>query len=225
MSQVIKRGGKSVRKAAASQGKARQVRVAKARTGSVIGTALGWLPISEDQWQRIFLAAILAAAAALAWIVASFAGVPAMAESQLASVARGAGFEVRRVEVRGTKNLNELKVYERALAERELAMTMVDVERLRGELLQLSWVEDARVSRQLPDSLVIDIVERKPVAVVEKIDRLVLIEHGRVGLQGPRDQVLRQLAARRRQPLPSTAPPTVPSTVPSTSPSPAKEAS
>lgn len=176
MSQVIKRGGKSVRKAAASQGKARQVRVAKARTGSVIGTALGWLPISEDQWQRIFLAAILAAAAALAWIVASFAGVPAMAESQLASVARGAGFEVRRVEVRGTKNLNELKVYERALAERELAMTMVDVDRLRGELLQLSWVEDARVSRQLPDSLVIDIVERKPAAVLRKADKLVLID-------------------------------------------------
>ena len=57
--------------------------------------------------------------------------------------------------------------------------------------------------------------------LIEAADRLVLVEHGRVGLQGPRDQVLRQLAARRRQPLPSTAAPTVPST----SPSPAKEAS
>lgn len=176
MSQVIKRGGKSVRRAVATEGKVRQVRAAKARTGSVIGTAMSWLPISEEQWQKIFLAIILAAAAALAWIVASFAGVPAMAESQLASAARGMGFEVRRVEVRGTKNLNELKVYERALAERELAMTMVDVDRLRAELLQLSWVEDARVSRQLPDSLVIDIVERKPAAVLRKADKLVLID-------------------------------------------------
>ncbi len=176
MSQTIKRGGKSVRKAAAAQGKVRQVRAAKARTGSVIGKALGWLPISEEQWQRLFLAAILGSAAALAWIVASFAGVPAMAEAQLATVSRSAGFEVRRVEVRGTKNLNELKVYERALAERERAMTMVDVEALRAELLQLSWVEDARVSRQLPDSLVIDIVERKPAAVLRKVDKLVLID-------------------------------------------------
>jgi len=158
MSQTIKRGGKSVRKAAATQGKVRQVRAAKAKTGSVLGAVLGWLPISEEQWQRIFLAAILGAAAVLAWIVASFAGVPAMAEAQLATVSRSAGFEVRRVEVRGTKNLNELKVYERALAERERAMTMVDVAALRAELLQLSWVEDARVSRQLPDTLVIDIV-------------------------------------------------------------------
>jgi len=176
MSQTLKRGGKSVRKAAATQGKARQVRAAKARTGSVLGAVLGWLPISEAQWQRIFLTAILGAAVALAWIVASFAGVPAMAAVQLASMSRSVGFVVRRVEVRGTKNLNELKVYERALAERERAMTMVDVEALRAELLQLSWVEDARVSRQLPDSLVIDIVERKPAAVLRKVDKLVLID-------------------------------------------------
>jgi len=176
MSQTIKRGGKSVRKAAAAEGKVRQVRAARAKTGSAIDTAMGWLPISEEQWQRIFLAIILGAAAALAWIVASFAGVPAMAESQLANVSRDAGFEVRRVEVRGVKNLNELKVYERALAERERAMTMVDVEGLRAELLQLSWVQDARVSRQLPDSLIVDIVERKPAAVLRKADKLVLID-------------------------------------------------
>ena len=176
MSQTIKRGGKSARKAAAAQGKVRQVRAARAKTGSAIGTAMSWVPISEEQWQRVFLAVILGAAAALAWIVASFAGVPAMAEMQLASVASDAGFEVRRVEVRGVKNLNELKVYERALAERDRAMPLVDVESLRAELLQLSWVEDARVSRQLPDSLVVDIVERKPAAVLRKADKLVLID-------------------------------------------------
>jgi cell division protein FtsQ len=83
---------------------------------------------------------------------------------------------VRRVEVRGVKNLNELKVYERALAERERAMPLVDIDKLRGELLDLPWVEDARVSRQLPDALVIDIVERKPAAVLRKADKLVLID-------------------------------------------------
>jgi cell division protein FtsQ len=176
MSQTIKRGGKSARRTAAAQGKVRQVRAAKARTGSAVGTAMAVLPISESQWQRLFLAAILGGAVVLAWFVASFAGVPAMAETQLATVARDAGFEVRRVEVRGVKNLNELKVYERALAERERAMPLVDVQGLRQELLELSWVEDARVSRQLPDALVIDIVERKPAAVLRKADKLVLID-------------------------------------------------
>lgn len=176
MSQTIKRGGKSARKTAAAQGKVRQVRAAKARTGSLLDGLMSWLPIGEVQLQRVFLAMILGGAVVLAWTVASFAGVPAMAEAQVAQMARDAGFEVRRVEVRGVKNLNELKVYERALAQRERAMPLVDVRALREELLELPWVEDARVSRQLPDALVIDIVERKSAAVLRKADKLVLID-------------------------------------------------
>jgi cell division protein FtsQ len=83
---------------------------------------------------------------------------------------------VRRVDVRGVNNLNELKVYERALAQRNRAMPLVDVKALREELLSLSWVQDARVSRQLPDTLVIDIVERRPHAVLRKAGRFVLID-------------------------------------------------
>ncbi len=176
MSQKIKRGGKSVRKVAAAQGKARTVRTARARTGSAFDSIMAWMPFSEEQLHRVFLAAILGGAVALAWIVASFAGVPAMAGQQLAIFASDAGFEVKRVEVRGVKHINELKVYERVLGQRDRAMPLVDIDGLRSELMQLSWVEDARVSRQLPDSLVIDVVERKPHAVLRKADRMVLID-------------------------------------------------
>lgn len=55
-------------------------------------------------------------------------------------------------------------------------MPLVDIGRLRQDLLGLSWVQDARVSRQLPDTLVVDIVERRPYAVLKKPDRLVLID-------------------------------------------------
>ncbi|MFC0588394.1 cell division protein FtsQ/DivIB [Novosphingobium aquiterrae] len=176
MSQKIKRGGKSVRKTAAAQGKARQVKAARARTGSAMDAVMSWVPFSESQLHRIFLAMILGGAVVLAWMVASFAGVPAMAQQQLAAISHDAGFEVRRVNVSGTKNLNELKVYQLALADNHRAMPMVDIEALRGKLLALSWVEDARVSRQLPDTLAIDIVERKPAAVLRKPDKLVLID-------------------------------------------------
>lgn len=175
-SQTIKRGGKGARKAAAAQGKARQVRAAKVRTGSAFDTAMSALPLTEAQLHRLFLALILGSALALAWIVASFAGVPQMVQEQIATLSHNAGFEVRNISVRGTRNLNELKVYELALADNRRAMPFVDIEALRTRLLQLSWVEDARVSRQLPDALVIDIVERKPAAVLKKADRLVLID-------------------------------------------------
>lgn len=176
MSQTIKRGGKSVRKTAAREGKARQVRAARARTGSAMDAVMSWVPFTEAQLHRIFLAAILGLAVVLAWIVASLAGVPAMAQQQLAAISHDAGYEVRRVEVTGTKNLNELKVYQLALADNHRAMPMVDIHGLRERLLELSWVEDARVSRQLPDTLAIDIVERKPAAVLRKADKYVLID-------------------------------------------------
>src|SRR3546814_17069773 len=42
--------------------------------------------------------------------------------------------------------------------------------------MELGWVEDARVSRLLPDTLIIDIVERKPAAVWQNKGKLALIE-------------------------------------------------
>jgi cell division protein FtsQ len=176
MSQTIKRKASSARRSAAAQGTARKVRTARARTGTALDGVMAWLPFTEGQLHRIFLAVILGGAVALAWFVAAMAGLPALAAQQLASVASDAGFEVRRVDVRGVKNINELKIYERVLAERDRAMPLVDIGALREELLGMSWIKDARVSRQLPDTLVVDIVERKPHAVLRKADRLVLID-------------------------------------------------
>jgi cell division protein FtsQ len=176
MSQTIRRKATTVRKTAAAQGKKAKVSHAKARTGSALDMVMAALPFSEAQLHRMFLIVILSAAAMLAWVVASVAGVPAMASLQVAQIASDAGFEVRHVDVRGVDNLNELKVYERALAQQDRAMPLVDLDTLRQDLLGLSWVKDARVSRQLPDTLVIDIVEREPHAVLRKADRFVLID-------------------------------------------------
>lgn len=176
MSRTITRKGSTARRSAAAQGKSRKVRTAKARTGSAVDAVMGWLPFTEAQLHRVFLAAIIGGAVALAWFVAAMAGLPALARNQIALVAADAGFEVRRVDVRGVQNMNELKVYERVLAQRNQAMPLVDIHALRDKLLELNWVEDARVSRQLPDTLVVDVVERKPHAVLRKADRLVLID-------------------------------------------------
>lgn len=176
MASKIKRGGAGVRRSNAARGRANTARRAKAKTGSVVDTAMGILPFTEEQWHRIFMAIIIGGAVALAWFVASLAGVPAMAQQQIAAVASDAGFEVRRVHVTGVDRMNELKVYERVLGERDRPMPSVDLADVRDQLLQLNWVKDARVMRQLPDTLAVDIVERVPHAVLRKPDRLVLID-------------------------------------------------
>jgi cell division protein FtsQ len=167
-----------VRKAVAAQGKARQVRKAKAHTGSLVDGVMALQPFSEGQLHHIFLAMILGIAAVMIWMVASFAGVPAMARDEIARLAHQSGFELQQAEVRGTRHLNELKVYSIVFAggNRDKAMPFVDIDAIRDRLMELSWVEEARVSRRLPDTVVVDIVERKPVAVLAKPDRLVLID-------------------------------------------------
>jgi cell division protein FtsQ len=56
------------------------------------------------------------------------------------------------------------------------AQPLVDVAAIRQRLLQFGWVKDARVSRRLPDTLVIDIVERRPAALWQDKQRLALID-------------------------------------------------
>ena len=176
MAQTIRRNAKPARRQARAQGTRTKVRKAKAKTNSLVDALMRVLPFTEEQLHKTFLVVILASAAALAWFVASMAGLTAAAGQQLAFAAADAGYEVSRVEVRGVERMNELKVYERVLGEKERAMPLVDLHALRGSLMELPWVEDARVSRQLPDTIVVDIVERRPHAVLKKPDRLVLID-------------------------------------------------
>ncbi|MCW1402406.1 FtsQ-type POTRA domain-containing protein [Novosphingobium sp. MW5] len=176
MSQTIRRKGTPVRKVAAQQSKARSVRNAKAKTGSALDSFMNWLPVSEEVLHRMFLLAILAVAAIAVVVIARLAGVPELIGRQFAIAAGDVGFSVNKVEVRGVKHLNELKIYERVDAAMGRPMPEVDVDQIRSELVQINWIEDARVSRQLPDRLVIDVVERKPHAVLRKPDKLVLID-------------------------------------------------
>ena len=100
-----------------------------------------------------------------------------MAQAQVSAIASDAGFEVKHVRVTGTSRMDERQVYAIALAQQDRPMPDVEIEALREQLRNdLPWVQDARVSIQLPATLAIDIVERKPHAVLQKPDRLMLID-------------------------------------------------
>jgi len=176
MAQTIRRKATGVRRQARAHDTQRQVRQARQKTNSLFGWLMRKLPFTEDQLHKTFLVAILLGIAVLAWFIASLAGLTLLANQKVAQVAASAGFEVDSVDVRGTRRLNELKVYDQVLGERNRAMTQVDLQALRAKVMTLSWVEDARVSRQLPDRIVVDIVERTPHAVLRKPDHLVLID-------------------------------------------------
>lgn len=179
MARKVTRKTKGVRRQARAQGTSRRVQSARNRGKSLLGRALALLPFTEEQLHKCFIVLILGGAVALALFIANISGASALVSDRFAHVARNAGYQVAHVEVRGTERMNEMTVYERAFGQRDLAMTRVDLDGLRDDLLSLPWVEDARVSRQLPSSLVVDIIEREPHAVLRRPDRLMLIDpHG-----------------------------------------------
>ena len=165
-----------VRRSAAARSRNQKARAAKRHTSGMLDKVMAALPFTEEQWNKFFLFLIVAAGLGIAWTVASFAGVPELARAELAKSASRAGSEVRTVRVTGVDRMSEQLVYQKVLGETDRPMPLVELEEIRERLLELPWVKDARVSRQLPDTLRIDIVEREPHAVLAKPDRLMLVD-------------------------------------------------
>lgn len=132
--------------------------------------------ISRAVVQRTVTWGVLGLGAALGLAILQAFGVPAMLGNEVASGFGRAGFEVKRVDLRGIKHMDRLTVYAIAFDQHSMAMPLVDLEEVRARLLRYGWVEDARVSRRLPDTLVVDIVERSPAAVWQYQGRLRLVD-------------------------------------------------
>jgi cell division protein FtsQ len=112
--------------------------------------------------------------------------IPAKAE-RAAGVAIGrAGFTVSGYQILGINHMDRGVIdaavtdeLNRASAESgglKASQALVDVDAIRNRLLQYGWVKDARISRRLPDTLVVDIVERTPAALWQNQGGLALID-------------------------------------------------
>ena len=128
-------------------------------------TTLVRVPIAPPRLRRhlalLFVALVLTAAGVGAWL----AGMPQRWLQQGAQAAARAGFEVRHVEVAGVGHTPRLAVYAAAFDGATNSMLLVDLAAVRTRLRALPWVADASVTRRLPDTLVVRVTERVPVAL------------------------------------------------------------
>jgi cell division protein FtsQ len=109
--------------------------------------------------------------------------VPQAIGTAIGEAVGGAGFTVRRYEIRGVNRMDRQRIDAVVSQELRRAMPLVDLASLRERLLVFGWIGDARVSRRLPDTLVIDIVERTPAAIWQHEQRLMLIDRDGVVLE------------------------------------------
>jgi cell division protein FtsQ len=103
-------------------------------------------------------------------------GLPQMIGLYVAEGIGRIGFQVQNIEVVGLAKVDRARVYRIAQAQQVRAMPLVDLTGTREQLMLLPWVADARVSRRLPNTLVVDIVEKAPAAVWQYQGLLRLID-------------------------------------------------
>ena len=134
------------------------------------------LPLPAETVRRLSWWIFLAVLLALALAVAAALRVPQAIGTSLGEAVGKAGFAVKRVEIKGLNRMKRLPVYAVALDQNSMAMPLVDLEGTRARLLRFGWVQDARVYRRLPDTLVVDIIEREPTAIWQHNQQLTLID-------------------------------------------------
>lgn len=150
------------------------------------------LPVDQARANRVAGLAFGAFALAIAIVVIAALDLPAKAERAAGTAVGEAGFKVNGYQITGINHMNRKLVdavvtdeLHRASAEarsEKAPQALVDVGGIRRRLLDYGWVKDARVSRRLPDTLVIDIVERTPAALWQNQGELVLIDSDGVAL-------------------------------------------
>jgi cell division protein FtsQ len=116
--------------------------------------------------------------------------VPQLLATALSSSVGQAGFTMSRVEIRGERRVSRLDIYNIAFDQNGTPMPSVDLDAIRGQLLQIGWIKEARVSRRLPDTVVVEVVERRPVAIWQNGGQLNLIDGEGVVLEPVRIEAM-----------------------------------
>ena len=134
-------------------------------------------------------------------VAAALARLPDKALDATRLATAEAGFQIRHVEISGNREMPRLKVYEAVLAGPDNALLAADLANMRQRLRAHPWVADASVSRRLPDTLVVRITERRPVALWQNHGEFRLIDiSGRVLARPPRSGQVASASARDRVP-------------------------
>jgi len=144
------------------------------------------LPVDHSHANKVAGLVFGAFMLAIVAVVLVALDIPAKAERAAGSAVGQAGFTVSGYQIVGLAHMDRRVVdavvndeLRRAADEAGSArapQALVDAGTIRDKLLRFGWVKDARVLRRLPDTLVIDIVERKPAALWQSKGQLALID-------------------------------------------------
>src|SRR5690349_2289597 len=144
------------------------------------------LPVDQARANKVAGLVFGAFMLAIGLVVLVALDIPAKAERAAGAAVGHAGFMVSGYQIVGINHMNrslidgvvndELKRAADEAGSDKAPQALVNAPGIRERLLKFGWVKDARVLRRLPDTLVIDIVERRPAALWQNQGQLALID-------------------------------------------------
>ena len=176
-------GTAAIKRGAATKRKTVKVVKPVKRQPSALSRLIGSVPVSARTVEKVVTAGILTVAVGGVVAIAVMLDVPHKVGMVAGEAVGRAGFSVKHIDVSGIDRMDRTSVYAVALDQQSIAMPLVDLEGVRQKLLKYGWVADARVSRRLPDTLAIEIVERKPAAVWQHSQQLTLVDANGIALE------------------------------------------
>lgn len=120
--------------------------------------------------------ALIAGSATWLWTSGRLAAELDHARAALIEASAAAGFAVAEVYVAGRGETSRAAVLEALRVELGTPMAGFDPQAARDRLLALGWVREATVERRFPDTVIVRLRERTPLALWQRRGRLVVID-------------------------------------------------
>jgi len=141
-----------------------QARERREKLDKRYGVASNVKKIARVMWWSGFIGAITIIPAAL-WYTGKADKWLEMAEQESVHLSAEFGMTIKNIEVSGREKTDTNALLAAIGQKPGTPIITFDVEAARERVEELSWVRSAKVERQLPDTLIVAIVERKPLAL------------------------------------------------------------
>jgi cell division protein FtsQ len=122
------------------------------------------------------IALILLSGGVAAWRGGGIAALGEAAGESILAWSGSAGIAVDNVLVEGREKTSAELILAALEVRRGMPLFAFSPDRARDRLLALGWVRDARVERRLPDTIFVDLMERRPAAIWQNKGKFALVD-------------------------------------------------
>lgn len=138
-----------------------------------------WIAFARRQNRRTWFGVAGSVGAGAVALYLALGGLTALGEAigtKIAAAAADAGYTVQNVYAQGRRTVPSQRVLDALAVKRGEPILAVNLNEAREHLEAIDWIQSASVERRLPDTILVRLVERQPLALWQHDGKLALID-------------------------------------------------